>query len=87
MRTTLRHLVTDTTVSFNQCIACDQELAIYQSLRKMMKNIPRLNKSRNRLANYHLLTQEWVAKVIVTVNGKEVRAILNSLTSILSSFF
>ena len=61
MKTALRYLVTDTTLSFNQCIACDQELAIYQSLCAMLDNVPCLNKSRNRLDKYQLLTQRWAA--------------------------
>ena len=56
MKTALWHLVTNTTLSFNQCIAWDQESAIFQPLRTMMDNVPYLNKSRNRLDKHHLLT-------------------------------
>ena len=56
MKTELRHLVIDTTLSFNQCIACDQEISIYQPVREMMENIPCLDESCNRLDTYHLLT-------------------------------
>ena len=56
MITALRHLVAGTTLSFNPCIACDQELANFQPLRAMMDNVPCLSKPRNRLDKYRLLT-------------------------------
>ena len=55
LRTALRHIVKDTTLLFNQCTACDEELTIYQSLRAVMDTMPCLDKSRNRLEKYHLL--------------------------------
>ena len=76
MRTTLRHIVTETTLSFNQCIDCDQKTTIYQPLRTMMENVSCLNKSCDRLNKYHLLTQRWVDRVIVNVSLKESHAIL-----------
>ena len=78
-RTDLRYLVTDTPLYSNQCIACDQELAIYQPLRAIMDNIPCLNKFRNRMEKYHLLTQRWNTQVIVTVSGEEIKAILKNI--------
>ena len=57
MRTVLRHIITDTTLSFNQCIACDQKTAIYQPLRAVVDNVPCLNKSHNSLNKYYLLAQ------------------------------
>ena len=87
MRTALRHLITDTTLSFNQCITCNQELAVYQPLRVMMDNIPCLNKSRDKLDKHHLITHQWVNKVIVTARVKESNAILNIILSMLSFFF
>ena len=86
MRTDLRHLIIDTTLSFNKYIACDQKLAIYQLLRAMIDNVPCLNKSYNRLDKYHLLTNIWKARVIVTVSGIEVKAVLKNIVSMLSSF-
>ena len=74
--TALQHLVIDTTLSFKQCIACDQELAIYQPLCAMIENVPCLYKSRNRLGKYHLLTQRWNSKVIVSISGKEAKTLL-----------
>ena len=79
MRTSLRYSVTDIILSFNQCIVCDQEITIYKPSHVMMENVPCLNKSRNRLDKYHLLTYQWVTIVIVTVSGKEANAILNNL--------
>ena len=52
----------------------------------MMENVPCFNKSCNRLDKYHLLTQQWVDRVIVTVSGKEAHNILIFL-SMLTSFF
>ena len=49
MKTDLRYIITDTTLSFNQYIACDKELAIHQPLRAIMDNVPCLYKSYNRL--------------------------------------
>ena len=76
MRTTLRHIIIDATLSFNQRIVCDQETSIYQPLRAIIANIPFVYKSRNRLDKYHLLTQRWNAKVIVSVSGLETNTIL-----------
>ena len=85
MRTALRHFVTDTILSFDQYIACDKELAIYQPLRAMMENVPCVNKSRNRLDTYHVLKHRWATQVIVTVSSKEGSTILKNVLSMLSS--
>ena len=61
MLTVLRHLVTDKTLSFNQRIICNQELAIFQLLRTMIATVPCLNKYHSRLDKYHVLTQKWAA--------------------------
>ena len=53
----------------------------------MMENVPCPNKACNRLDKHHLLTERWAAQVIVTVSGKEAKAILKNLLSMLSSFF
>ena len=87
MITFFRYIVTDTTLSFNQYIAYDQETAIYQPLRKMTENVPCLYKCRNRLEKYHLLTQQRAVQVVVTVRGKEVKAILTNILSMLLYFF
>ena len=76
IRTALQYLVTDTTLSFNQYIAYDYELAIYQTLGAMMDNVPCLNTFRNRLENYHVLTQRCNASLLVSVSGKEAKSIL-----------
>ena len=86
MRPDVRHLVTDTTLSFNQCIDCGQETSIYQYLRAIMEKITCLNTSRNRLDKYHFLTKRWVDRVIVTVSGKETHAKLKNILSMISSF-
>ena len=86
MRNTLQHLITDTTLSFNQCIVCDQEITIYQHLHAVMENIPCPNKCCYRLGKYHLLTQWWVDKAVVAITGREAHAILKNMLSILSSF-
>ena len=75
MRTDLQNLVKDTTLSFNQCIACDQELSIYQPLRAMIDNVPCLNKSHNRLDKFYLLTKRWNNSVLVSVSGKEAKTV------------
>ena len=79
MRTALRHLFTNTTSSFNQCISCDQENDIYQPLSEIVKNIPCINKDRNRLDKCHVLTQRWDTQVIVTISGKESHAMLKKI--------
>ena len=65
----------------NQCIACDQEISMYQPLRAMMDNSDCLKLSCNRLDKYHLLQKEWKDKVECKVNSKEAHAILDNLQS------
>ena len=76
MITALQHPVTDTILSFNQCIVCHQETDIYQTLRIMMKNVPCIYKHHNRLDKNHLVTQRWVDRVMVIIIGKESKTIL-----------
>ena len=47
-------------LSFNQCIACDQEESMFKPLRGMMDDgTSSLKKSINPLDKYHILTKEW----------------------------
>ena len=85
-RTTLRHLVTYSTLSFEICITCDQELTIYQSLRAMFQNVICLYKYRNRLDTYNLLTQGWATQVIVIISDKEIKPMIKYILLMLSFF-
>ena len=82
-----RHLLTDNILSFNQCIACDQEQAMFDPLRMMMKHQDCLRRSHNRLDKYHLLTKEWKNTVEGKVNGDEAKAILSILKEKISHLF
>ena len=57
-RAALPHLLSDKSLSFNQCVATDQELAMYYLLHTMMEDVPCMYHSRHRLDKYHLLTKE-----------------------------
>ena len=77
LRSALVQLLTDNILVFNQCVACDQELAMYQPLRAMMADCQSsLFKSCNRLDKYHLLTKEWLDHVQCKVDKKDSDAML-----------
>ena len=67
LRVVERHFLL--TLSLNQCIACDQELAMYQPLREIMINNNFLKRSCSQLDKYFLLQKEWKDKVECKVNS------------------
>ena len=87
LRVALRHLLSDHILSYNQCVASDQELAMYQPLRAMMEHVPCMYNSRHRLDKYHLLTKEWLDKVALKVSGEEAKTIIKILLNMLSDLF
>ena len=87
LRIAARHLLTDTLLSLNQCIACDQEYAMYQPLRQMMEHCDCLRRSHNRLDKYHLLQKEWLDNVECKVNSKEAKSILHIFKNKVSDLF
>ena len=87
LRSALVQLLSSSILHLNQCVACDQELAMYQPLRAMMaESQSSLSKSCNRLDKYHLLTKEWLDNVQCKVDKKDTdaKAILKVLKDKLS---
>ena len=71
LRSALVQLLTSNILKLNQCVACDQKLAMYQPLRAMMaENQSSLSRSCSRLDKYHLLTKEWLDNVQCKVDKK-----------------
>ena len=87
LRVALRHLLSDTPLLFNQCVATDQELAMYQPLRAMMEHVPCMYHSRHRLDKFHLLTKEWLDKVAMKVSGDDAKTIIQILLNMLTDIF
>ena len=87
LRVAFRHLLGDSILSYNQCIASDQELAMYQPIRAMIGAVTCLNKSRHRLDKYHLLKKEWLDKVSLKVSGEEATTIIDILLGMLTDLF
>jgi len=90
LRSALVQLLTHNILIFNQCVACDQELVMFQPLRAMMAaSQSSLSKSCNRLDKYHLLTKEWLDNVQCKVDKKDTDAklILKVLKDKLSRLF
>ena len=90
LRSALVQLLTHNILVFNQWVACDEELAMYQPLRAMMADSQSsLYKSCNRLDKYHLLTKEWLDHVKCKVDKKysDAMLILKVLKDKLSRLF
>ena len=79
--------MTEQTIRCNQYIAIYQEVDMYCPLCGMIDNGACMIRSNHRLYKFHLLTKEWLNKVICGVKGDDCITIFNNLLSMLHNFF
>ena len=86
--TAVPYLLTHQSLSFNQTISTDSELAMYQPLRAMMDSSTCLKNSQHRLDKYHLFSKPWQEKVAIKIGKCEfTQSKVKSLRQMLEKLF
>ena len=85
----LTHILTSETLKFNQCISCDQELALNIGIKNAINsNKQSLQNSQMRLDCFHFFIKVWTEKVILkSRDSDDSKSALVLMKSWISSWF